>query len=45
MTSKREGLMKKLAEFLERTGADELMINAMIFDHQSGSVPTGSWPK
>lgn len=30
----RETVKRKLEEFLEKTGADEIMINAMIFDHE-----------
>jgi luciferase family oxidoreductase group 1 len=29
----RETVRRKLEEFLERTGADEIMVNAMIYDH------------
>lgn len=31
----RETVKRKLEEFLERTKADELMINAMIYDHEA----------
>ncbi|HVE59655.1 MAG TPA: LLM class flavin-dependent oxidoreductase [Pyrinomonadaceae bacterium] len=30
----RETVKRKLEEFLERTNADEIMVNAMIYDHQ-----------
>jgi alkanesulfonate monooxygenase SsuD/methylene tetrahydromethanopterin reductase-like flavin-dependent oxidoreductase (luciferase family) len=29
----KETVRRQLEEFLERSGADEIMINAMIFDH------------
>jgi alkanesulfonate monooxygenase SsuD/methylene tetrahydromethanopterin reductase-like flavin-dependent oxidoreductase (luciferase family) len=29
----RETVRQKLEEFLERTNADEIMVNAMIYDH------------
>jgi alkanesulfonate monooxygenase SsuD/methylene tetrahydromethanopterin reductase-like flavin-dependent oxidoreductase (luciferase family) len=31
----RETVKRKLEEFFERTKADELMINAMIYDHEA----------